>query len=171
MGMVQRIRTPYLIGDGVYGLELGCGHTTLIDECDVERVTVCNWHSSTNGRDQSRYVKGRPYSRKGSQGRLERLHRFILGVTDANLQIDHINRDTLDNRRCNLRIVTQSENMRNTRKKSPHRTSARLSVSDVERIRLLGYLPARQVAEVFECSVAYVHMLRSGKARQLEATQ
>jgi hypothetical protein len=39
------------------------------------------------------------------------MHRFILGY--PNDQVDHVNHDTLDNRRCNLRVVTQSQNMAN----------------------------------------------------------
>jgi hypothetical protein len=42
-----------------------------------------------------------------------RLHRFlILGIDeDQNKVVDHINGDTLDNRRCNLRILTKSMNV------------------------------------------------------------
>ena len=40
-----------------------------------------------------------------------RLHRYLLGFPD--LQVDHIDRDTMNNRRSNLRVVTQSQNMAN----------------------------------------------------------
>lgn len=40
------------------------------------------------------------------------LHRFIMSPTD-NMVIDHINHDTTDNRKCNLRVCTQQENTRN----------------------------------------------------------
>lgn len=42
-----------------------------------------------------------------------RLHRVILGFD--NLLIDHINRNGLDNRKCNLRITDKSENSFNSR--------------------------------------------------------
>ena len=43
------------------------------------------------------------------------LHRVITNCP-PDKQVDHINRDTLDNRRCNLRIVTLQENLRNQKR-------------------------------------------------------
>jgi len=43
------------------------------------------------------------------------MHRLITDATPAN-QVDHINMDTLDNRRCNLRVANKALNMRNRRK-------------------------------------------------------
>lgn len=40
------------------------------------------------------------------------MHRLIMGFP-VNMEVDHINGDTLDNRRCNLRICTHAENMAN----------------------------------------------------------
>ena len=49
----------------------------------------------------------------GRNDGLIRLHRFVLGLTDENVIVDHINRNTLDCRRENLRIVTDQQNSMN----------------------------------------------------------
>jgi hypothetical protein len=40
------------------------------------------------------------------------MHRVVIGAP-PHLQVDHINRDPLDNRLCNLRLCTQSQNNAN----------------------------------------------------------
>jgi len=44
------------------------------------------------------------------------MHRFIMNP-QARIKIDHINNNRLDNRKCNLREVTDSENAQNKRKR------------------------------------------------------
>jgi len=47
--------------------------------------------------------------------RKTRLHRFILGDIDPQLIVDHINGNTMDNRKENLRVTTRRENNKNMR--------------------------------------------------------
>lgn len=49
---------------------------------------------------------------KGGGSKTIRLHRFIMNPPD-DMMIDHINGDTKDNRRCNLREVTSAQNQQN----------------------------------------------------------
>jgi len=73
----------------------------LIDAEDLERVMLQAYWWNSNGCIVSRI-----------NGKLERLHRFILNPP-RNMQIDHINTDETDNRKHNLRICTHAENQRN----------------------------------------------------------
>lgn len=58
------------------------------------------------------YVKAR---RNRSGTAKPYLHRLIVGSPEGK-QVDHINGDGLDNRKCNLRVVNRSANMANQRR-------------------------------------------------------
>lgn len=46
-------------------------------------------------------------------GRGIRMHRFILGIADPRVQVDHDDRDGLNNQRYNLRTCTNAQNQVN----------------------------------------------------------
>ena len=78
----------------------------LIDYEDYERIKDYRWFMDKNG-----------YAIATIGGRKEQLHRIIMNCP-KDMIIDHINRDPSDNRKQNLRICTQSENLRNISVKS-----------------------------------------------------
>ena len=80
------------------------GLVALIDECDYDRVSELRWWP--------RIDKNATYAFSQIERKTIYLHRFIVGP-DPDNRVDHINHDGLDNRRCNLRICTNSENLRN----------------------------------------------------------
>lgn len=71
-----------------------------IDDSQHERVLKYTWHFQ-------RYI------RAGINGKIVRLHNFLFGKVPEGLEWDHIDRDPLNNKRSNLRLVRHSENMRN----------------------------------------------------------
>lgn len=80
-----------------------------IDEEDYETISYYSW-SVGHG-----YVKTTVPSLPGSKHRTRSisLHVFILGNAPDGYEWDHRNRDTLDNRRENLRAVSHVINKRN----------------------------------------------------------
>lgn len=92
---------------------------TLIDTADLEslRDYPYTWFP--------RLTKGKWYVEsviRVSTGKRKRLslHRKLMDSPEG-LQIDHINHNTLDNRRSNLRIVTNGQNQQN--RKGPQRNN------------------------------------------------
>jgi hypothetical protein len=78
-----------------------------IDEADQALISHLNWSYLRS--------KANSYVRSGNIY----LHRFIMRPA-LGLVVDHINGDTLDNKRSNLRVCTRAENARNCHmKKEP----------------------------------------------------
>lgn len=92
----------------------------IIDRADLERVQefTGTWYTHWDPVLRSFYVHGMLPRVDGKQ-RLACLHRWIFGLdTGDKRQVDHIRHDTLDNRRANLRVVTDRENKQNWKSKS-----------------------------------------------------
>lgn len=77
----------------------------LFDTADFVEVDKHTWTMSGNG-----------YAMTGSRKNCVLLHRFIMN-TPPDMDTDHKDGNTLDNRRFNLRICTTSQNTQNSRKK------------------------------------------------------
>jgi hypothetical protein len=79
----------------------------LVDDADYDRVSVHKWSASItkNTAYAIRKVKT-PQGRTTSQ----LLHRFILGVTDPEIHIDHRDHNGLNCQRNNLRKCVRGEN-------------------------------------------------------------
>lgn len=86
----------------------------LIDGSDYDKIKKYNWFCFYHKKLKKFYI----HARRFHNGKITslRLHRFIMDTPD-DLVVDHINGDTLDNRKINLRNCTQSENCRNSIKK------------------------------------------------------
>src|SRR5882672_2771828 len=92
-----------------FQIELTKDQITRVDEDIFNQISGQKWqaHWSYN---KYRAEKG---SKKNGKSFHIHLHRMIMGNPPKNMDVDHINGDTLDNRRENLRICTHAENARN----------------------------------------------------------
>ena len=96
-------------------IKLTQGKYALVDDEDYPKVSKYKWCAYYNPHTKSYYaIRNTKINEKWTS---QRMHRFILGVTDPNIQVDHIiSGNTLDNRKSNLRVVTHNQNMWNQRK-------------------------------------------------------
>jgi len=91
------------------------GMFALIDEEDYEKLSKYNWCASKERKGVyavRKAIKGEKGWINGHESKSLRMHRKILNVDDKT-QVDHINGNGLDNRKCNLRIVTARQNCQN----------------------------------------------------------
>lgn len=92
---------------------------TLIDEQDGDLARF-TWHLNPGGYAAG-WAKRRSRGRGTDLNRTQLMHRIILGAPPG-VEVDHVNRNRLDNRRSNLRFATDGENARN-RERSRRNTS------------------------------------------------
>jgi hypothetical protein len=91
-------------------IKLTRGFVALVDDEDFEYLNQFSWQVTNNG--FTNYAKRGVYLPKINGKRRSKtiwMHREIMNISPK-LQADHINRNGLDNRKENLRIVTNREN-------------------------------------------------------------
>lgn len=93
-------------------IKLPCSKITFISEEDSWILKEFpHWRFSGNYCKVSRYIK----TEYGKAKEEYFIHRLIIGVVKG-FEVDHINRNKLDNRRSNLRLASRGENSQNKAK-------------------------------------------------------
>lgn len=84
------------------------GNLCRLDLADVARVALAGpWYLARASGHHRYFKRGRGHLR---------LHRWLLEVTDRLIHVDHINGDTADNRRANLRLCSSADGGKNKAK-------------------------------------------------------
>lgn len=84
----------------------------IVDDDDFEKVSQYKWQAVP---DKSGIFYARRRQTINGKRVCIRMHRFIISPNDYEV-VDHINGNTLDNRKSNLRIATQQQNKFNCKK-------------------------------------------------------
>ncbi|HEY1248828.1 MAG TPA: HNH endonuclease [Nitrososphaera sp.] len=80
------------------------GKVAIIDDEDYDLISQYKWCAHWNGT--------RWYAISATGGHRVRMHRLLIDVPEG-YEVDHINGDSLDNRKQNLRVVTRAKNLQN----------------------------------------------------------
>ena len=78
------------------------GQFAVVDADDAKSLSKHNWQAGWYENTGSYYI----------QNRSGKMHRIVVGAGDGDI-VDHINGNTFDNRKSNLRIVDYTQNARN----------------------------------------------------------
>ena len=105
----QRTNT-YDTSDGITKIMTRKGKIITIDYADFDLVTKYSWC----------VVHGR-YAVANVAGKITKLHNYLM-IPPSGFVVDHINGYGLDNRRCNLRVCLQLDNMKNNKLSSNNST-------------------------------------------------
>lgn len=93
----------YRFDEGIGYGTLPDGTTFLFDADQIDRIKNINWYRNFKEDNNRLYI----LDHDGIQ-----LHRRLVDCPEG-YEVDHISLDTLDNRRCNLRICTHQQNQCN----------------------------------------------------------
>ena len=102
-----------VIGPSIAYLILSKGQCSLIDADMADILEAWNWSANYYKKQRRFYAIRNHLMDSGKHGTAILLHRQILNAPDGTYG-DHINRNTLDNRRANLRVVNEAQNVWNT---------------------------------------------------------
>lgn len=104
---VSQPNTYRIEGDAAY-ITLAGGLETIIDISDLEHVLKIHWHAQYHERSDSYQARGMLPDRSIY------LNRYLTGAKERE-RVNHLNNNTLDNRRSNLRIAQITDTYHNRR--------------------------------------------------------
>lgn len=110
------------------------GKFAIVDDSDFHILNAFHWFYHAPG------YAGRQTPRTCGKQREIKMHRYILGITSPMVDVDHINGNGLDNRRCNLRICNPAQNRINSRLNTNNKTGFRGVSRHAQTGRFMAYI-------------------------------
>ncbi len=160
---IAELQNKYVhLGNGITkSWTLNTGRLFYIDTQDFPRVMHMRWNENNNG-----YISA---SLK-SQGQIL-LHRYIMGVSDSNIIVDHIDGNRWDNRKAKLRKTDASQNAINRGIGRNNKTGykgvfrpygticyyARITLNGATYITKIGYSDPKKAAILYQIAAQYLH--------------
>jgi hypothetical protein len=110
-------------------IPLSRGMTTVVDNDDYTYLSQFKWYAHSQ-RGLFYACRNVPDPTKKSRQRCESMARVICHLSNSDTRVvDHINHDTMDNRKLNLRVCSQRANMHNIFHKFKNKTSKYVGVN------------------------------------------
>ncbi len=153
-------------GEQVMIIPLTRGYETIVDMIDADLAEL-QWHASlaVNGHI---YALRHVSARNGQRAYAKYIHRVIilrqkeLLFSGPGLEVDHINRDGLDNRRANLRLATRAQNRANSKATNNLKGARKIvggrwhsQITVQGKVIYLGLFDTEQEAHDAYCEAAY----------------
>lgn len=95
-----------------------------VDIEDYDKLIEFNWYADVNWK--SIYIKTNNHDKLVGHPATILIHRYLLNVDkDSHYTVDHIDGDTLDNRKSNLRLADNTQQLQNQRNRIDNTSSVR----------------------------------------------
>ena len=98
-------------------IKLNKGKYALVDGDDFGKVNQYEWKALKRSHGNNKFDVIRNETIDGKK-KIIYMHRFIMNPENSKIQVDHINGNGFDNRKCNLRLCSNSQNNMNKQKRS-----------------------------------------------------
>lgn len=148
-------------------IRLTQGQVAIVDDEDFERLAQFKWYALKHPKG---YTARRNVRLPNGKQTTIKMHRFIMDAPPR-MDVDHINGNSLDNRRQNLRLATRQQNCFNSDKSGMNKSSRYKGVSILRRLnkwqaaivingrkRYLGLYESEVVAaEIYDRAAVYYH--------------
>ena len=96
-------------------IELTQNQFALVDDEDFDELSKMSWHAWYNKNGDSFYAHHSVYKGRGKNPGVIRMHRYLMKIKNPKIKIDHIDGNTLNNQKHNLRVCESHQNNTNTR--------------------------------------------------------